>query len=134
MTDSLGRWFEGEPGEENYQPGEIIFRAGDEGDTMFVVREGAVELLVGDRVVAVVHAGDVFGEMALIEESNRSATARAQTACKVHTVTRRRFRFMVQENPWFALHVMRTLSDRIRAMNAIAAGAAPPEAAAPSAS
>jgi CRP/FNR family cyclic AMP-dependent transcriptional regulator len=58
-----------------------------------------------------------LGEMALIDSKARSATAVAISDCRLAPVNEKRFLFMVQETPFFALHVMRSLTDKIRLTN-----------------
>ena len=97
--------------------GEVIFEEGQDGDRMYVVRHGEVEILRGDKVVETISGGGMFGEMALIDGSKRSATARAKTECELVPVDEKTFVFLVHETPYFALDVMRLLADRLRAMN-----------------
>lgn len=98
----------------SFSDGEEIFREGSDGHEMFVVREGSVEIVAHDNVIASLGEGEIFGEMALIDARPRSATARAKGGCTVVPVDERRFTFLVQQTPQFALHVMRTLADRLR--------------------
>ncbi len=100
-----------------YGAGQTIFEEGKTGDTMFAVKEGEVDILHNGRVLETVYAGGFFGEMALIDASPRSAKAVAKTSCKIVQVDKKRFLFLVQETPTFALQVMRTLTNRLRAMN-----------------
>ena len=65
----------------NYQAGEKIFSEGDKGDQMYVIRAGEVEIERDGKIVETLSPGEVFGEMALIDGSQRAATARARTAC-----------------------------------------------------
>lgn len=97
-----------------YAPGEVIFAAGDPGDCMYAVVEGEVEIRIGERTVERSGPGDVIGELALIDRSPRSATAVAATECTLAPVDEKRFQFMVQETPFFALQVMRILAERLR--------------------
>ncbi|MHB1309362.1 MAG: cyclic nucleotide-binding domain-containing protein [Limisphaerales bacterium] len=83
---------------------------------LFVLLEGAIEIRVGDRVVETANAGALLGEMALINESPRTATA-ATSACRLAKVDARRFHFLIQQNPFFATHVMRVLVARLQRMN-----------------
>ena len=69
------------------------------------------------NVVEEVGPGSVFGEMALIERAPRVATARAVTSCRMVRVDERRFRFLVQQHPLFALPIMRVMASRLRRMN-----------------
>ena len=89
---------------------------------MYVILDGEVEVSVGTKVLAVVGAGDVIGEMALIDSKARSATAVAKTFCRVVPVDEHRFLFMVQQTPFFSLHVMRVLANRLRLMDELQRG------------
>ena len=65
-------------------------------------------------MVETLDAGDIFGEMALIEKEPRSATARAKADCQAVLVNEKRFSFLVPQTPYFALTVMKTMSERLR--------------------
>jgi CRP-like cAMP-binding protein len=56
--------------------------------------------------------------MALIDQAPRTATAVAKTECKLAVIPERRFLFMVQQTPHFALQIMKVMADRLRKMNA----------------
>jgi CRP-like cAMP-binding protein len=103
-----------------FAPGDVLFREGDKRDFMYVLLEGEVEIRLGEYVVETAMPGALIGEMALIDESPRAANAVAKTACRLATVDRRRFLFLVQQHPQFATHVMKELADRLRHMNAAA--------------
>jgi CRP-like cAMP-binding protein len=102
-------------------PGEFLFKEGDKHELMYVLLEGEVEIWLGDYVVETAVPGALIGEMALIDDSPRAASAVAKTSCRLARVDRRRFHFLVQQTPHFATHVMKTLANRLRHMNAIAA-------------
>ena len=102
----------------NFAAGDHVFREGDRGELMFVVIEGDVEILDGSTVLEIAGPGSIIGELALIDDGPRSAAVVAKTDVKRVPVNRRRFEFMVQETPFFALTVMKILADRIRATNA----------------
>jgi CRP-like cAMP-binding protein len=97
-----------------FAAGATIFREGEEGHEMFVIRNGLVEILLHDHVVATLSEGEIFGEMALIDTHPRSATARAKEDCTLVPVDERRFTFLIQQTPQFGLHVMRILAERLR--------------------
>ena len=99
---------------QEFQAGTTIFAEGTPGDVMYVVLDGEVEVRVRNEVVEVVGPGDIVGEMALIDAKARSATAVAKSACRLALVDERHFLFMVHEHPFFALHVMRVLAERLR--------------------
>jgi CRP-like cAMP-binding protein len=61
--------------------------------------------------------GEPFGEMALIDQTPRTATAIAKTPCKLAVIPEKRFLFMVQTTPHFALQIMKVMADRLRKMN-----------------
>jgi CRP-like cAMP-binding protein len=100
-----------------YARDEEIFREGEPGDTMFVVLEGTVKLLVKGRVMEALGPGGVLGEMTMIDGSPRSATAIARTDARLVPIDQRRFKFLVQQTPNFSLQVMRVLADRLRRMD-----------------
>jgi CRP/FNR family cyclic AMP-dependent transcriptional regulator len=102
-------------------PGDFLFREGDGGDKVYVLLEGEMEILLGDLVLENAGPGTLIGEMALIDDSPRTASAVAKTSCRLAEIDRRRFHFLVQQTPHFATHVMKTLADRLRHMNAVAA-------------
>jgi len=101
-----------------FEAGQIVFERGQPGDVMYAVVEGEVEILLGERVIDVALSGGIIGEMALIDSSPRSATARARTACKLVPIGERRFIFLVQQTPFFAIQVMRIMADRLRRLMA----------------
>jgi CRP-like cAMP-binding protein len=104
---------------ELYDAGEIIFREGQTGDVMYVVQSGEVEISVAGRTVEIVGAGGLLGEMALIDNEPRSATATARTACRIVPIDEDRFQFLVQQTPYFATQVMRVMAFRLRQMDAL---------------
>ncbi len=98
--------------------GTVIFEAGSFGNEMFGVIEGKVELRLPDGHTVAVEQDETFGEMALVDASARSATAVAVEDSKLAIIDKRRFLFLVGETPTFALQVMSSLADRLRAMQA----------------
>ena len=100
------------------EAGEVIFSAYEMGAEMYVVLEGEVELTIGSVVLETLGPGEPFGEMALIDQSPRVATATAKTPCKLALIPEKRFIFMVQTTPYFALQIMKVMADRLRKMNA----------------
>jgi CRP/FNR family transcriptional regulator, cyclic AMP receptor protein len=100
-----------------FPAGAVIFQQGDPGDYMYVVKEGTVDLKLGDRVLETVEVGGVFGEMALIDSEGRSASASAKTDCQLVPIDGKKFRFLIQQTPFFAQHVIRVLAQRLRNMN-----------------
>ena len=108
----------------SFAAGDVIFREGDEGDTMYAVVAGSVNILVGDRVVDTTEVGGLVGEMAVIDAQPRSATAVAATDCRLVPINQRRFLFLVQQTPFFAVQVMQIMAARHRRLLAEAKGRA----------
>ena len=101
----------------DYPAGSVVFREGGEADCMYVVLEGSLDILVGKLVVETAGRGALLGEMALIDQSPRSATVVAQTPCRLVRLDQRRFQFLLQQTPNFAIHVMQVLVRRLRRMD-----------------
>jgi CRP-like cAMP-binding protein len=97
-------------------PGDILFREGELGDAMFVLLEGTMDIIIGDKVVENSQRGAIIGELALIDQSPRGATVIARHPARLARVDQRRFHFLIQQNPFFATHVMKELADRLRRM------------------
>jgi CRP/FNR family transcriptional regulator, cyclic AMP receptor protein len=98
----------------NFATGDTIFREGEQGDD--VVR-GQVEIRSGDRRLEILGPKGIFGEMALIDDSPRSATVVALTDVTVAPIKEEQFLFLVKHMPMFALKVMRVLAKRLRHQN-----------------
>jgi CRP/FNR family transcriptional regulator, cyclic AMP receptor protein len=97
--------------------GTLIFEEGASGAEMFGVVEGEVEVRLPNGAVYWLGPDDTFGEMAIIDGSPRSATVVAVTDTKLAVIDRRRFLSLVQETPMFALQVMSSIAERLRAAN-----------------
>jgi CRP-like cAMP-binding protein len=100
------------------EAGETIFREFEMGAEMYVVLEGEVQLSIDGKAIEVLGPGEPFGEMALIDQAPRVATAVAKTRCKLAVISEQRFLFMVAQTPHFALQIMKVMADRLRRMNA----------------
>jgi CRP-like cAMP-binding protein len=97
--------------------GEVIFREGDEAQQLFVIKSGEVAIRSGNRTLAELSTNHIFGEMALIDDAPRSATAVAKTDVELVPISEKQFLFLVSQTPFFALKVMRVLARRLRATN-----------------
>ena len=108
--------------EQHYAAGKEIFKEGDKGDGVYVVKEGDVEIsgLVRPDVRLVfshVGAGDMFGEMAVIENKPRSACAVAKQDTTVYFIPRAEMVTLVERSPALALGLLREISRRLREFN-----------------
>jgi CRP-like cAMP-binding protein len=116
-TMKLPNIFENEVTPLSFSAGSVIFAQGQKRDSMYVVKSGEVELKVHDKTAEIVGTDGFFGEMALVDQAPRSATAVARTDCIVIPISEKHFLFMVEETPFFALTVLRTLTGRLRRMD-----------------
>jgi CRP-like cAMP-binding protein len=99
------------------EPGNALFREGESGDTMFVVIDGAVDVVHDGRVIETIGPGGLIGELALIDTTPRSATAVASVPSRLVCVGKQEYTFLVQEHPTFALQVMTVMAERLRRAN-----------------
>ena len=113
-TMKLPQIFASSTSVQAFAKGDVIFKQGDPAGEMFVVESGEVNIVKDGKIVETISTDGFFGEMSLIDDTARSADAVAHTDCRLLTVNRRRFLFMVEEVPLFALHVMKGMADRLR--------------------
>ena len=92
---------------------DLFVQGEDARETMYAVAAGEIDVLLGDDVVETIGAGGIVGELGLIVRAPRSATARARVDSKVVPIDRKRFLFLTQQHPFFALFVMETMAARI---------------------
>ncbi|MFZ1151440.1 MAG: cyclic nucleotide-binding domain-containing protein [Xanthobacteraceae bacterium] len=84
---------------------------------LIIIQSGEVEIRLGNRVLETLPQYSIFGEMALIDNAPRSATAIAASDAKLVPVSEKRFLFLISNTPYFALNVMRIMARRLRAAN-----------------
>ncbi len=101
----------------SFKAGDSIFKEGEEGRHMFIIKTGRVELRTGHLVIGTFVPGDIIGEMALVDQEHRSAGATALSDCELVSIDNPRFQAMILETPDFAIEVMQTMSARLRNMN-----------------
>jgi CRP/FNR family transcriptional regulator, cyclic AMP receptor protein len=101
------------------EAGETLFKKGDAADCMYAVLTGDLEVADGNIVFYTISAGSIVGEMALVDHAPRSATVTAVTSCTLAEIDEKRFLFLVQQTPMFALNVLRLMSQRLRKMGAL---------------
>ncbi|HVF35694.1 MAG TPA: cyclic nucleotide-binding domain-containing protein [Candidatus Saccharimonadia bacterium] len=97
--------------------GSAIFREGERGDEMYIIESGTVDLVRqarGSEPVATFEAGECFGEMALLEEQPRFATAIARTNVRLLKIERAAFADVMRSNVEIPIRIMRKLVGRLR--------------------
>lgn len=99
---------------KSYSAGQIIFEEGQFGDEMFVVMDGEVLISVEGKPIDTLGADSIFGEMALVDDRPRSATATAVVDSKLLLVDQGQFLKLIQESPDFAIETMSVMSRRMR--------------------
>jgi CRP-like cAMP-binding protein len=112
--------------EETHAPGTKIFQHGDAGDKLYLILEGKVRISrevpgMGEEALAVLGPGQMFGEMALLDESPRSADARVHERCRVLSIAKDAFDdllFMHKDLAYEVLwSIVRMLVSRLRETN-----------------
>jgi CRP/FNR family cyclic AMP-dependent transcriptional regulator len=99
------------------QAGVPLFNEGEPGNTMYVLMEGTVAVVVAGHVIEVARPGALLGEMALVDTFVRSATVIARSNCGLLPINSTQFDLLVRESPEFARHVMMVMAGRLRRMN-----------------
>jgi CRP-like cAMP-binding protein len=107
-----------------FNAGDVIFRENEEGNEMFVIVEGQVEIRKAtgpssNKTLTLLRAGDMFGEMAIIEKMPRSATAVAVQPTRLLVLNEKLYESTMGSNPDFARKMNKVLSERVRRANAI---------------
>jgi signal transduction histidine kinase len=105
--------------EQRYLPGQILFKEGDMGDSMYIIWSGRAAVVKGDfqapTILGYRGAGDIIGEMALLENQPRSASVVALEEVRALRVARQDFEEMLTSNPVLGLSILGILSARLRA-------------------
>ena len=114
----LADLFRNEPDIVLFAAGAVIIDAGAPADAMYVILEGTVEIRIGEKSIDTADAGEIVGEMALVDQNTRSASVVALTPVRLARIDRRRFLYLIQNTPTFAIDVMTVMVARIRRFNA----------------
>ncbi len=102
-----------------FDAGKSIMREGEAGVSMYVVMQGKVGIFIRDNQVETVNAGGTFGEMALVDQSPRTASAISQTDCVLMSVNRKALIALVKAQPAIGVAMLRSIADRLRHMNSL---------------
>jgi CRP/FNR family cyclic AMP-dependent transcriptional regulator len=100
-----------------YPAGSIVFNKDDPGSCMYVVQSGVIEMVIGDKVIETCGPNEAIGFMSVLDGAPRSSTARVKEVCELSLIDQRKFRFMIDEVPNFALYIMGAMARRIRGMS-----------------
>ena len=115
--DALSRRLE----QAEYADGDVIFRQGDQGSSLFIIEDGAVEISYGEGrgriTLATLFAGQYFGELSLFDGSPRSATATAARSSRLMRLDREDLVDFINKNPSAALRIISEMSERLRQTN-----------------
>lgn len=99
------------------EAGRVIFKEGETGDTMYIIQKGRVKITKRvtdvDKILMVLGKGDFFGEMALIRQTKRTATATAVDDCEFLAFNRNGFLSMISKNSNIAMNIIETLCLRL---------------------
>ena len=99
--------------------GTTVFGEGDEGHVMYAIKRGGVTVQVNGKEVDRLGEDEVFGEMALLDHKKRSATVVTTAESELVEIGEAEFCILVRQNPYFALQLMRLLSQRLRSSYAL---------------
>lgn len=106
---------------KSYPPGGILFSEGEKSSEVYRILRGRVEISIEGNEKAVVLAqlseGDIFGEMAMVDERPRSATARAATAVECEVMSPEDFQRAIIENPRSLIPYLASFFERLRTLN-----------------
>ncbi len=97
-----------------YPKNGVIMREGDAGIFMYVVMDGSIRITVKEKIVELIRPGGVFGEMALVDQSKRAATASAAADSNLLSINRNDFLKLIKTNPAFGNSLLRALATRLR--------------------
>jgi len=106
---------------KDYPDGTVIFHQGETGHTMYIILQGSVEIYLEEDIQEISLArrgqGDFLGEMALLTQEKRSASARAIGPVRLLSLDKKNFLRRVQEDPTIAMRLVAMLSSRIRELD-----------------
>jgi NTE family protein len=129
LNDELLSRLESEVTKTEVRAGEWLMRRGDEGDSLYLIRSGQLEVVdegPPEALIRVLRRGSVLGELALLTRQVRSASVRARRDCRLLELGRDRFEYLITESPDFAVGLTRAMGAQLAATRAPAGSAGPP--------
>ncbi|GAB4578950.1 MAG: hypothetical protein Fur0022_16870 [Anaerolineales bacterium] len=132
LSDEMIAHLAGEVHERTLKAGAFLFQEGDKGDALYFIQEGSLEIVrkTGpDReiVLATLKSGEYFGEMALLDEKPRSASARATSDCRLLALDREDFAILLEKNSEISIRMTRAISERLRKTTPFTERVLPPQ-------
>jgi CRP-like cAMP-binding protein len=108
--------------EKVVEAGDMIFGEGEIGDVLYIIKKGSVKIFKKletgeEKTLAVLKEQQYFGEMAILDDSTRSASARANEDSIILSVDKENFREVVKEFPEIAFEIFKVFSQRLREAN-----------------
>lgn len=105
------------------EPGAFLFQRGDQGDALFAVGQGAIQIETSaadgrGRILNLMRPGDIFGEIALLDGGQRTADASAVGPTRLRRLSRRAFHQVLDQHPALARHLIEALCRRLRRLSA----------------
>lgn len=105
----------------DFEPGTVLFREGDAGEEMYVIQSGEVEIsrMIGDQsqTLAILPAGEFFGEMAIVNDRPRSATAVVKSRARLLVIDSHTFEAMLRGKTEIAVRMIKALAGRLERAN-----------------
>ncbi|UCC63850.1 MAG: cyclic nucleotide-binding domain-containing protein, partial [Anaerolineae bacterium] len=102
---------------ERYLKGQVIFNEGEEGDALYLIESGQVQVVTGssseEKILAYLGPGNFFGELALLLDEPRSATVRVVIDIEVWVLRKQDLEALLEDHPIIALQMSRELSRRL---------------------
>ena len=103
--------------EEEYEQGSLIFEEGEIGDCMYIIQQGEVRIHKNNTTLAILKEKEVFGELALLDAEQRSASATTSADCVLFRIEQEPFYELIENRPEVAKGFIKILCQRLRAQN-----------------
>ncbi len=103
--------------QKEVEQGILIFEEGEQGDCMYIILSGEIEIHKGKTMLAVLKEKEVFGELSLLDAETRSASATAKTDCLLFKIDQEPFYELIESRPEVAMGFIKILCKRLRQLN-----------------